>query len=363
MKKVLFIGVTNYNFKEFSPLHLKAKFSGLSENIKPYILARGRPFHKKIWNSEFYLLPYSIFWLFAFFIAFYICLNKKIDVIIAQSPLMEGLTGSILKKIFKKQLIVEIHGDWERGPFLSKKRRFEFFQKKFIPALAKISFKNADKIRGVANYLIEQAKEISPDKRYFSFPTFTDLELFLKEKDIGYDKFIVSVGQLEKVKGIDVLIKAFSKIEHEFPDFKLIIIGDGKEKESLKNLSSNLKIQNKIEFKGKLSLKETKDVMKNCYALVLSSLSEGLPRVLMVAMALEKPVIASNVGGIPELIKDSENGFLFEKGHSKELARKLKILLENKDLVKEMGKKGKEIIENKFSNEKYIKNYVSMINV
>jgi len=62
--------------KEFSPLHLKAKFSGLSENIKPYILAKGRPFHKKIWNSEFYLLPYSIFWLFAFFIAFYICLNK-----------------------------------------------------------------------------------------------------------------------------------------------------------------------------------------------------------------------------------------------------------------------------------------------
>lgn len=362
MKKVLFIGVTNYDFKESSPLHLKAKFLGISKDIKPYVLAKGRPFHKKTWNSEFYLLPYSIFWLFAFFIAFYICLSKKIDVIIAQSPLIEGLTGLILKKIFKKQLIVEIHGDWERGPFLSKKRRFEFFQKKLIPFLAKISFKNADKIRGVANYLIEEAKEISPDKRYFSFPTFTDLELFLREKDIRYDKFILSVGQLEKVKGIDVLIKAFGKVEHEFPGFKLIIIGDGKEKENLENLSSNLKIQDKIEFKGKLSLKETKDVIKNCYCLVLSSLSEGLPRVLMEAMALKKPVIASNVGGIPELIKDSENGFLFEKGHSKELAQKLKTLLENKDLAKEMGKRGKGIIENKFSNEKYIKNYTSMIN-
>ncbi|XOB42184.1 MAG: glycosyltransferase family 4 protein [Candidatus Nealsonbacteria bacterium] len=362
MKKVLFLGVTNYDFKESFPSHLKAKFLGLSKDIEPYILARGRPFHKKIWNSKFYLLPYSIFWLFAFFIAFYICLNKKIDVIIAQSPLMEGLTGSILKKIFKKQLIVEIHGDWESGPFLSKKRRFESFQKKFIPVLARISFKNADKIRGVANYLIEEAKEIASDKRYFSFPTFTDLELFLEEKDIRYDKFILSVGQLEKVKGIDILIKAFSKIEHEFPDFKLIIIGAGKEKENLKNLSSNLKIQDKIEFKGKLSLKETKDVIKNCYCLVLSSLSEGLPRVLMEAIALEKPVVASNIGGIPELIKENENGFLFKKGHSKELARKLKILLENRNLVKEMGKKGKEIIENKFSNEKYIKNYISMIN-
>ena len=362
MKKVLFIGVTNYDFKESSSLHLKEKFLGLSKNIKPYILAKGRPFHKKIWNSEFYLLPYSIFWLFAFFIAFYICLTKKIDTIIAQSPLIEGITGTILKKVFKKQLIVEIHGDWERGPFLSKKRRFEFFQKKFIPVLARISFKNADKIRGVANYLIEEAKKIASDKRYFSFPTFTDLGLFLKEKDIRYDKFIVSVGQLEKVKGIDILIKALSKIEHEFSDFKLIIIGDGKEKENLKNLSSNLKIQDKIEFKGKLSLKETKDVIKNCYSLVLSSLSEGLPRVLMEAMALGKPVIASNVGGIPELIKENENGFLFEKGNSEELAQKLRVLLKDEVLVKKMGKKGKEIIENKFSNEKYVKNYVLMIN-
>ena len=362
MKKVLFIGVTNYDFKESLPLHLKEKFLELSRDISPYILSKGKPFHKKIWNSEFYLLPYSVFWLFAFFIAFYLCISKKIDTIIAQSPLIEGVTGAILKKIFKKQLIVEIHGEWENGPFLSKKRRFEFFQKKLIPFLARISFKNADKIRGVANYLIERAKKIAPDKKYSSFPTFTDLELFLEEKDIRYDKFILFVGQLEKVKGIDVLIKAFSKIENEFPDFKLIIIGDGKEKENLKNISSNLKIQNKIEFKGKLSLKETKDVIKNCYCLVLSSLSEGLPRVLMEAMALEKSVIASDVGGIPELIKDNENGFLFEKSNSDELVKKLRVLLNNRDLAIRMGQKGKKIIENKFSNEKYIENYISMIN-
>ncbi|MCP6718278.1 MAG: glycosyltransferase family 4 protein [Patescibacteria group bacterium] len=362
MKKVLFLGVTNYDFKESSPLHLKAKFLGLSRDIEPYILARGRPFHKKIWNSEFYLLPYSIFWLFAFFIAFYICLNKKIDVIIAQSPLIEGLTGSILKNIFKKQLIVEIHGDWERGPFLSKKRRFEFFQKKFIPVLARISFKNADKIRGVANYLIEEAKKIASDKRYFSFSTFTDLELFLNEKNTRYDKFILFVGQLEKVKGIDVLVKAFSEIEKEFFDFKLIIIGDGKERQNLKNLSSKLRIREKVEFRGKLSLEETKNIMKNCYFLVLPSLSEGLPRVLMEAMALKKPVMASNVGGIPEIVKNSENGFLFEKGNTKDLVEKMKILLKNKNLVEKIGVVGNRFVIEKFSNEKYIKSYISMIN-
>jgi glycosyltransferase involved in cell wall biosynthesis len=362
MKKVLFIGVTNYDFKEHSSLHLKEKFLGLGENIKPYILARGRPFHKKIWNSEFYLLPYSIFWLFAFFIAFYICLNKKIDVIIAQSPLMEGLTGSILKKIFKKQLIVEIHGDWESGPFLSKKRRFEFLQKKVVPILARFSLKSADKIRAISSFTKKEAMKLSGIKPYFVFPTFTDISIFLEEKETRFENFILFVGGLEKVKGIKYLIKAFSKVKQEFPQFKLVIIGKGSEKENLELEIRSLGIEDKVKFKGRLSLEETKNIMKNCYCLVLPSLSEGLGRVLMEAMALGKPVVASRVGGIPDLIKDGQNGFLFEKGHSKELARKLKILLENKGLVRKMGKKGKEIIENKFSNEKYIKNYVLMIN-
>jgi len=113
---------------------------------------------------------------------------------------------------------------------------------------------------------------------------------------------------------------------------------------------------------GKLSLAETKNKMKNCYCLVLPSITEGLPRVIMEAMALGKPVVASRVGGIPDLIQDGQNGFLFEVGNSKELAEKLRILLNNKTLAVEMGKKGQELIQSKFSNEKYISNYLQMIN-
>ena len=212
MKKVLFIGVTNLNFqKKEGVVHLRKKFEGLSQGIKPYVLTKGAPFHKKIWNTEFYLLPPMFFWPLAPFLAFYLCLTKKINTIIAQSPLLEGFIGSILKNIFKKELIVEIHGDWREGPFLSKKRRFEFLQRRFIPMLARISFKSADKIRGVANYLTEKPREIAQKKRYFLFPTFTDLDIFLKEKDVQSENFILSVGQLEKVKGFDILIESFNE--------------------------------------------------------------------------------------------------------------------------------------------------------
>lgn len=124
----------------------------------------------------------------------------------------------------------------------------------------------------------------------------------------------------------------------------------------------NFQLENKVEFKGKLSLEETKDIMKNCYCLVLPSLSEGLPRVLMEAQALGKPVIGSRVGGIPELIKGGKNGFLFEAGDSNGLAEKLKILLGNKGLVMEMGRWGRRFVEEKFSNEKYVENYINLIN-
>lgn len=354
MKRVLFIGVTKYDLVRDT--HLEQKFQGLSQEIKPYVLAKGKPFHKKIWNTDFYLLPSFLFWLSAFRLAIWLCLFKKIDTIISQSPLIEGLVGTILKKLFRKELIVEIHGDWQEGPFLSKKRRLAFIQRKFVPVLARISLKSADKIRAISNFTAAKAKEIAPNKPYFIFPTFTDINSFLEEENVKFENYILFVGQLQKVKGIEYLIEAFSQITKEFPDFKLILVGEGPEKQKYQSVSN-------IEFKGRLSLKETKDIMKDCYCLVLPSLSEGLGRVLIEAMALRKPVIGSNVGGIPDLIENGQNGFLFEPGNASQLTEKLRTLLQNRNLAMEIGKKGRELIQNKFSNEKYIANYLEMINM
>lgn len=364
MKKVLFVGLLKIDFGKESAsfAHLRKKYEALSRQITPFILGRGKPFHTRTWNTEFYLLPEGFFvWPQALVVAFYLCLTKKIDVIVAQSPLMEGFVGTILKRLFNKELIVEIHGDWKEGPFLSKKRKLETFQKKITPTLAKISFKNADKIRGVADYLIKEAKKIAPKKRYFLFPTFTDLELFLNEKDKKYDNFILSVGQLEKVKGMNVLIEAFGKIEKEFPGFRLKIIGEGAERRNLESKVRSLGLEEKVDFLGKLSLKETKDIMKKCYCLVLASFSEGLPRALMEAMVLEKAVLASRVGGIPALIKNGENGFLFEAGDAGELAVKLRTLLKDVNLARRMGERGRRFVQENFSTEKYIQNYISLI--
>jgi len=91
MKNVLFIGVTKYNLKE--NFHLRRKFEGLSRGIKPYVLAKGHPFHKNVWGTDFYLLHPRFFWLQAPFFAFWLCPRKKIDTIVVQGPLLEGCSA------------------------------------------------------------------------------------------------------------------------------------------------------------------------------------------------------------------------------------------------------------------------------
>lgn len=329
MKRVLFVGVTKYDLEK--DLHLKKKFEGLAQGIKPYVLARGRfALGKSVFNAEFYLLPRNIFfWPIAFILAFWICLAKKIDVIVVQGPLMEGLTGSVLKNVFKKELIVELHGDWRVKKNLSK--------------IARFSFKNADKIRAVAEYLVLEAKKIVPHKPYYVFPTFTDLDDFLGEKNARQDNVVLFVGRDDPVKGVKYLTEAFAKIEKNFVDFKLVLIGEG--------LPG-----------GKLPLDQVREKMKNCYCLVVPSLSEGLPRVILEAMALGKPVIASSVGGIPELVKEGETGFLAEPANVDQLAEKLRVLLSDKSLAFEMGRRARQMVAEKFSNEKYVQNYLQMIN-
>lgn len=371
MKRVLFIGTSFYNFREPEKVqHLKEKFEGLNSSVKTYVLAKGRPFRINRWGTEFYLLKPGVFaWVKIFFLGLWLCLSRKIDVIVAQSPLMEGFVGASVAKIFRKELIVEMHGDWIEGPFLSKKRKLEKLERKLVPLLANFSLKRADKIRAVAEYLIKQAREAALSKKWvlsqprFIFPTFTDLSPFLEEHNVRFEKFILFVGQLAEVKGVKYLIEAFSEIAGYFPDFRLVIIGEGEEKKELQSQAAALRIENRVNFKGKVPLEEVKENMRRCYCLVLPSLSEGLPRVLMEAMALSKPVVAGRVGGIPEIVKDKENGFLTKARNSSGLAKKLKILLQNQGLAEQMGKKGRGLVMRRFSNEQYIKNYLQMINL
>lgn len=136
---------------------------------------------------------------------------------------------------------------------------------------------------------------------------------------------IVSLRRLDPSKGVDILIKAFALIKDKHPQVDLVIIGDGEEEVNLKKLASDLHLESRVKFMGKLDLKTSLGWLKGALFTVVPSLSEGGGCVNIQAQAVGCPVIASNVGGIPEYVKDGTTGLLFPPGDFNKLA----ILMDN----------------------------------
>ncbi len=149
-------------------------------------------------------------------------------------------------------------------------------------------------------------------------------------------------GRLSREKGIEVLLRALSLTDKKN---KLKIIGTGPEENSLRKIVKDLKLSRRVNFLGYKSGQELQDIIRGARLVYLpSTWNENMPLTLLESLNLRKVVIASKTGGLPELIKDKETGFLFENGNIKELARIIDDSY-NYDLIK-MGLKAKESVEN-----------------
>jgi glycosyltransferase involved in cell wall biosynthesis len=151
-------------------------------------------------------------------------------------------------------------------------------------------------------------------------------------------KNILFVGSLYPVKGVQYLITAMKKIHEDIPDARLILVGDGVERERLVALSIQLGIQKYVQFVGKVPHKEVQTFMQQADVFVLPSLSEGFGIVILEAMACGLPIVATRVGGIPEVIKNDINGYLVEPKRPDEIAEKILILLQNDQLRNEISR-------------------------
>lgn len=160
------------------------------------------------------------------------------------------------------------------------------------------------------------------------------------------------MGRLSPVKGIKYLIMAMSYILKTKPDAQLIIVGEGKIKQELKNLTKELGIANRVFFLGTIA--NTDEVFSLIDIFVLPSLQEGLGLSLLEAMAMAKPVIGSEVGGVLDVIQKGENGLLVSPGDARELSKAIIELLDNKEKAREMGRKARETVREKFSLERMV---------
>ncbi|MDD3559749.1 MAG: glycosyltransferase family 4 protein [Melioribacteraceae bacterium] len=201
---------------------------------------------------------------------------------------------------------------------------------------------------------------------YNSPDTSTLFESFERAKNkkpyLSPAKFrIVHSGRLVKWKRVDLLVEAVKLLNTEFPELELVIIGSGLEKDNLKSMVENFGLAHKVKFLGSIY---SPDILANIYyhssIYVLAGMG-GLS--INEAMCFEKPIIVSKCDGTEKmLVREGYNGFYFREGSAEDLAEKIKILLKNPNLIKEMGSNSKSIIRNEINEKVVVNGYLNAFN-
>jgi len=169
---------------------------------------------------------------------------------------------------------------------------------------------------------------------------------------------LLTVGNLVEVKGVEYGLRAFARLASENPRIRYDVVGDGPLRLPLKRLAGELDVQDRVCFHGGLPQARVRDVYAAAHVFLLPGViarngaQEGQGRVLIEAQAAGLPVIASNVGGIPETVKDGESGFLVQTRDVDALAGRLQHLLEHPETWPALGEAGRKLVEERFDQRR-----------
>lgn len=217
-------------------------------------------------------------------------------------------------------------------------------------------YDNVDAFVTPSNFLKQKLVENGYDaKKIHCIPTFTTSKTEVGEPIVG--TYGLYFGRIDEEKGVETAVKAYEKM----PDRTLKIMGNDETDEG-KKLKAYVKehgIKN-IEFLGYKSGAELEEVIKGArFTLIPSIWYDNLPNTALESFQYSKPVIASNIGSLPELVEDGVNGYLFESGNAEQLAEKVKLLDDDRK-VKAMGAKSRSKLKDRFAPEKH---YQALINL
>lgn len=335
-------GVHVHRFKWLEPKKFKAlvHFNGLIDNFR--------------------LLTYLIS---LFFNLLRIVRKYDIDIIHAHSVIPTGLMGVIVAKIVRKPIIITSHGmditNFENSSFF--KKLIVFSLNKSNGSIA-VSENLAEKMRSLGtNPNIITVLRNGVDTTRFTPLKNKDLRKSYKIKD--EEILILFVGYLDSFKGIFEIVNAFNKIKKDNCFAKLMIVGTGPKKNELKNRVLDLGLEKSVILTGNVEPEKIHTYYQASDIFVLPSYTDsgGPPLVFIEAMACGLPVIGTDVGGIPEGIKNGINGFIVPSKNVDELAKKLEVLIKNEDLRKEFGINSlRKIRENSMTLEKKAKKVTNL---
>ncbi len=262
-------------------------------------------------------------------------LRRDIDILQCMMLTPNGLVGVLARKLFGIRAAAWTRSDYK---YSIKRNSITKLITRFVLRNLNITLVQTRSIR-------KEVLEDFPDLNVKTVPNGVYME-----KDRAHGNKIVFVGNLTERKGLEYLMPALRRLEH---DAEVLIVGDGPERKKLEGMSRGLN----VSFAGRVLPHEVKGYMRDGKVFVLPSVGgrgEGLPNVILEAMSLGLPVVATRIAGIPDVIEHGRTGFLAEPKSPGQIAMYLNRLLENEDLRREMGRNCLREV-NKYSWERIIK--------
>jgi glycogen synthase len=220
-----------------------------------------------------------------------------------------------------------------------------------LPSLLRELFREADAITACSRQTLDEAISftgIDPAERAHVVYNGVDLDEFTHVVPVQRNRpFVLGIGRHVPQKGFDVLLRAFARLRRDdaLANHQLVLAGDGPEHEDLRALAHQLDLDDQVDFVGRCDRAATAALFAGCSLFVLPSRHEPMGIVNLEAMAAGRPVLASAVGGVPELVVDRETGVLVRPDDHEHLAHELGVLLAAPDLRARMGRAGLERVQ------------------
>ena len=219
--------------------------------------------------------------------------------------------------------------------------------------------RSADWINGVSTASLTQACQLVPEIVSRSSVIFNGFQACRVAPAVlpFAPPRLLCLGRLARQKGFDVAIRAMRSIKDHFADVRLVVVGDGPERAQLEQQIAELGMSKQVELVGWVTPEEIPAVINTSTMVLMPSRIEGLPLVALQAAMMERPIVATRVGGLPEIIVDQQTGFLVEPEDSDGLAQAVVHLLDHPDVAAQIGRAARRRVAEIFSWDRCVSAY------
>jgi glycosyltransferase involved in cell wall biosynthesis len=344
--RLLIVGRTRYRLPLDEPL--ERKFAALEETLDVRVLGTAQT-GSALTTPMFRLVPRRRP-SFLDGALFYVALPRLVaaelerfhpDVVLTQS--VYEATAALLAKALtqsRARVVVDVHGDWDTATHLygSPLRRL------LSPLTTRVSrgaLRRADAVRTISDFTsgLVRREGVEPAS---VFPAYVDLSTFVERdpQPLPVAACALFVGVLERYKNVDGLLAAWPEVARRVPAARLLIVGGGRERPLVESFVHEH--PDSASWEPRLPQARVAEALDNSTCLVLPSRSEGLPRIVIEAFCRGRAVVGARAGGIPDIVRDGQNGLLVEPGVPGALAEALVRILADRSLAERLAAGARE---------------------